>query len=81
MTDTGGIFTAPPAARTVLQSGERHHCAAPRGIAGSGLFGEAIDRCDEEESGHFTVDNGEYSSYVNFCPFCGAKAPKGIPLK
>ena len=25
--------------------------------------------------GQFWVGNGEYGSQVNFCPYCGAKAP------
>lgn len=78
---TGGIFAAPPGARTVLQSDSPHGCYPPKNIASGGGFGPAIEYCSEDEHGHFTVGNGEYGSYVNFCPYCGAKAPKGIPLK
>lgn len=44
------------------------------------LYGQAIMRCDEEK-GEFWVGNGEYSSRVNFCPFCGARAPKQVTDK
>ncbi len=40
---------------------------------------EAINECVEEADGGFWVGNGEYSSYVNFCPICGLKAPKQVP--
>jgi len=57
-----------------------HACYAPQArIESNG----AIDYCSEygSESGFFQVGNGEYSSYVNFCPFCGQKAPHPIPVK
>jgi hypothetical protein len=37
--------------------------------------GEAIESCIEDEEGRFWVDNTEYASQVNYCPYCGAKAP------
>ncbi|MDA3832434.1 MAG: hypothetical protein PF495_03470 [Spirochaetales bacterium] len=37
-------------------------------------YGSAIDRCSEYPDGSFWVDNGEYASRVNFCPFCGKEA-------
>ena len=43
-----------------------------------GMWGNAIECCEENEKGEFWVDNGEYSSRVNFCPYCGTKAPAQI---
>lgn len=43
--------------------------------------GPALDECTEDEKGFFYVTNGEYLSYVNFCPYCGEKAPKQITKK
>lgn len=37
--------------------------------------GPAIEWCREYD-GVFIVGNSEYATRVNFCPFCGAKAPK-----
>lgn len=55
-----------------------HHCAAPDNARTFG-HGPAIDECRLDEDGHLVAGNDEYSSFVNFCPFCGARAPKGIP--
>lgn len=41
-------------------------------------YGAAVSECYEWKDGTFWVTNGEYSSQVNFCPVCGAKAPKQI---
>jgi len=49
-----------------------HSC---RGTYKSGDNGPAIEECDEREDGSFWVGNSEYGSQVNYCPFCGAKAP------
>lgn len=38
-------------------------------------WGPAIEQCESDEQGRFWVDNFEYASQVNYCPFCGAKAP------
>lgn len=38
-------------------------------------YGLAVDYCQENEHGELWVGNGEYASRVNFCPFCGYKAP------
>lgn len=40
----------------------------------TGLYGSAITDCYEKER-QFWVENGEYASQVNFCPFCGERAP------
>lgn len=49
-----------------------HDCGGP---TPHGDYGEAIDSCHELDDGTFWVGNGEYSSQVNFCPYCGAAAP------
>jgi hypothetical protein len=40
-------------------------------------YGTAIDHCVERD-GQFWVGNGEYGSRVNYCPYCGAKAPSQV---
>ena len=37
-------------------------------------YGAAINSCSEIEEGELWVDNGEYASQVNYCPYCGFKA-------
>jgi hypothetical protein len=37
-------------------------------------YGEAISDCYEQINGELWVSNGEYSSQVNYCPYCGYKA-------
>ena len=44
-----------------------------------GKYGGAIEQCTEHDDGSLWVDNGEYASCVNYCPFCGTKATKQIP--
>lgn len=39
-------------------------------------YGIAIYYCIEDLKGHFWVGNKEYTNQVNFCPFCGQKAPE-----
>ena len=51
---------------------KRHFC---RAYTWDGDFGPAIEICVEYENGRFVVGNGEYSSEVFFCPFCGVQAP------
>ena len=58
-----------------------HDCMMPLGCKSSGAegrYGSAIDQCCEWPNGEFWVNNGEYSNQVNFCPWCGAKAPVRI---
>lgn len=43
-----------------------------------GDTGPAIYVCFENVSGEFWVHNGEYESRVNYCPYCGEKAPKQV---
>ncbi len=38
------------------------------------IWGGAIGKCTEYADGTLWVDNGEYGSQVNFCPFCGYEA-------
>lgn len=56
---------------------EPHYAKDKGNIAG---YGEAITVCYETEQaiGEFWAANGEYASRVNFCPFCGEKAPSQI---
>lgn len=44
-------------------------------------YGVAIEYCFEHDDGTFWVGNGEYGSQVNYCPYCGAKAPKQVGEK
>jgi len=37
------------------------------------FYGPAIEKCCEIEGALF-VDNNEYRTQVNFCPYCGAEA-------
>jgi hypothetical protein len=43
--------------------------------------GHAVEYCLESIEGELWVDNGEYSTRVNYCPFCGYKAKKQVELK
>lgn len=53
---------------------ERHECRRRGGKYR--MRGHAIDDCDEDARGFFWVWNDEYASPVNYCPFCGMKAPR-----
>lgn len=53
----------------------RKHCCVvdfdfPDDESTNMLYGNAIDKCYEEENKLF-VDNDEYKNRVLFCPFCG----------
>ena len=39
-------------------------------------WGDAIDDVSQDDKGRLIVGNSEYSSPVNFCPWCGFK---GVP--
>jgi hypothetical protein len=54
-----------------------HYCKAPESAMSDG-WGIAIDECYENNREEFWVTNGEYGSQVNYCPYCGAKAPVQI---
>lgn len=47
----------------------------------TGNYGAAILICEEREDGTLWVSNDEYSSRVNYCPFCGYKAKKILTWK
>lgn len=51
---------------------EQHYCETPAGFKVR-CYGAAFDHCKEDIEGVFWVSNGEYSSQVNFCPFCETK--------
>ena len=48
-----------------------HYCA---GALPSRKYSGALYHCTEE-SGRLWVQNDEYASQVNYCPYCGYKAP------
>jgi len=50
----------------------RHVCSG--GLPGA-MYGGALDNCSEDEEGRLWVDNGEYCNQVNYCPYCGFRAP------
>lgn len=50
-----------------------HYC-----INAGGNPGSALISCREKPDGSFIASNNEYASPVNFCPYCGAKAPKQV---
>lgn len=54
---------------------EKHNCTLD---SLSDVYGIAMDICYEKNDGTFWVSNGEYASQVNYCPVCGAKAPKQV---
>lgn len=54
---------------------DRHECSG--GLPESG-YGAAVDMCVEDNDGKLWVDNGEYSSQVNYCPYCGFRAPTQV---
>ena len=41
-------------------------------------YGPAVTFCHEDEEGKLWAENGEYASQVNYCPFCGFRAPTQI---
>jgi hypothetical protein len=57
----------------------KHECTAPSPNEDtSNGYGPAVDVCYERPDGTFRLSNGEYSSRVNYCPYCGTKAPTQI---
>ncbi len=51
---------------------KRHRCDW---WSDSAACGSAVDYCVEDGTGRFWAGNGEYESRVNWCPYCGARAP------
>ena len=43
-----------------------------------GAFGSAVKECVEDDEGRLWAGNGEYESQVDYCPYCGFKAPRQI---
>lgn len=56
-----------------MRDENKHYCHAPK-EAKSYQYGVAVLECWQEEDGTLTVDNGEYASQVNYCPYCGYEA-------
>lgn len=46
-----------------------------------GLYGPAVTTVSMDEEGKMWVENGEYKSQVNFCPFTGTPAEKQMEVK
>jgi hypothetical protein len=67
-------------AQTEKQRGIRHRCEYKnaRNIENHRGYGEAITTCFEEANGEFWVRNDVEASRVNFCPYCGEKAPSQL---
>lgn len=62
---------------TETKTNGRHGCYYPSRLPPFGGWGHAIDNgCEEDERGFFWVGNDEYASPVDFCPFCGTRAPR-----
>ncbi len=55
-----------------------HNCTTDKFISIPEVTGPAITECWQDSTGTLWVSNGEYSSTVNFCPYCGYKAPKQL---
>ena len=53
---------------------KNHFCT---GTLPSAHYGEALYECGEDE-GRLWVRNDEYTSQVNYCPYCGYKAPRQL---
>jgi len=43
-------------------------------------YGAAITECTEDARGRLWCSNDEYMTRVNFCPFCGYKAPRQVEI-
>ena len=61
---------------SVLVSG-RHRCEGDLPVGG--WWRQGVSQCQENDKGEFWVSNGECGSQVNFCPYCGARAPHQVP--
>ena len=57
---------------------ERHSCSGDLPREG---YGEALEWCSEEEDGRLFVTNCEYTSFVNFCPYCGYEARVKVDIE
>lgn len=58
-----------------------HYCEVPDAWPFAN-YGPAAGVCWEDGDGFMWIGNGEYTTQVNYCPFCGkrAKTPVKLPL-
>ncbi len=56
-------------------SENKHHCRGDRLYGPYGSIDDPDYECYENDQGEFWATMGEYSGQVNYCPFCGVKAP------
>ncbi len=54
----------------------RHRC---QGYMPNYDYSTGVQRCRESLWGMFWIEVGEYTTAVNYCPYCGAKAPVQVP--
>lgn len=61
---------------------DRHSCVGelPYDRGAPNAWASAILECNENDAGEFRAGNDEYLAQVNFCPYCGAKAPTQIDM-
>ena len=59
----------------------KHNCDYEYKGIPTEAYGMAADLCTEDDNGKFWISNGEYCNQVNYCPFCGVKAPVPVILK
>ena len=57
--------------------GQKQRCEAPN-ESKDYIYGCAIWVCYEDELDELVVENGEYGSQVNYCPYCGYEAKNKI---
>jgi len=58
---------------------ETKHCDSGPAVSISYIYVYVPEHFNHKFSvGEMWVSNDEYQNQVNFCPFCGKKAPKGI---
>lgn len=55
----------------------RHHCVV-KDFINDRQWGGCVEKCEEADDRTLWVDNDEYDTQVNFCPFCGYKAKKQL---
>lgn len=57
-----------------------YHLVKDRFVFQSRGYGAAVESCVEDTEGRLWCDNSEYGTQVNFCPFCGYKAPQQVTV-
>jgi hypothetical protein len=65
------LNTMEPAFAKEIINNNLHFCSEDLPHSG---YGAAITCCYETLDGQLMVENGEYGSQVNYCPYCGYKA-------